>query len=255
MSIASKYVDDFLQGMETSGRALYNQTVGYVRRLDTNEEGALIRTTNNVNLIAKLSATYSEFLDSPTYEKRIAQLVDDMDSVLLEVTNKYVERYGFVPDPIYREAVELTNGFKYAMEGTLTDESVEYGIVTPAINRLYFDMGTGSRADDVIEDYRDVENTFVRYFQTEVVILMEQLERRLNQLYGSYNNVTKWRYVGPEDSKNREFCAHRVDGVYTEDEIRSWADEDWEGKIDGTNAVNIFANLGGYNCRHVLEPA
>lgn len=65
---------------------------------------------------------------------------------------------------------------------------------------------------------------------------------------------TKFRYSGGIIKDSRDFCIKRNGNVYTEDEIRTWAGEDWEGKDESTNETNIFVLLGGHRCRHFLEP-
>jgi len=63
-----------------------------------------------------------------------------------------------------------------------------------------------------------------------------------------------YRYIGGVIQTTREFCEERDGEYYHEDEIAEWADEDWDGKIDGTNAENIFSYCGGWNCRHSVIP-
>ncbi len=63
-----------------------------------------------------------------------------------------------------------------------------------------------------------------------------------------------YRYIGGVIRTSREFCTERDGGYYHKSEVEEWADEEWEGKIDGTTSENIFSYCGGYNCRHELIP-
>ena len=74
-----------------------------------------------------------------------------------------------------------------------------------------------------------------------------------NQLDDWFGNNT-FKYVGPKDGDNREFCHARAGKNFRKAEIQSWASIEWEGKIPGTSSTTIFQNLGGYNCRHFLQP-
>ena len=66
--------------------------------------------------------------------------------------------------------------------------------------------------------------------------------------------LTWYRYIGGVIRTSRDFCIERDGGYYHQEEIEEWADEDWDGKIDGTDAETIFSYCGGYNCRHDLIP-
>lgn len=66
--------------------------------------------------------------------------------------------------------------------------------------------------------------------------------------------LTHYKYIGGVIQTSRDFCIERDGGVYTKDEVEGWADEDWDGKIPGTNEETIFSYVGGYNCRHSLIP-
>lgn len=57
-------------------------------------------------------------------------------------------------------------------------------------------------------------------------------------------------YQGGIISTSRKFCKERNNKVFTFDEIRSFADLDWPEKPD---IYDPFTDLGGYNCRHVLD--
>lgn len=66
--------------------------------------------------------------------------------------------------------------------------------------------------------------------------------------------LTNYLYSGGEIATTREFCTERDGQYFTEDEIKGWADEEWDGKIDGTTEETIFDYCGGWNCRHELIP-
>lgn len=61
-------------------------------------------------------------------------------------------------------------------------------------------------------------------------------------------------YSGGRVRDTRKFCLERTEKYWHKSEVESWASLDWQGKIRGTNRDNIFQNLGGYNCRHTLQP-
>ncbi len=66
--------------------------------------------------------------------------------------------------------------------------------------------------------------------------------------------LENFTYIGGVIRGSRDFCIERDGGTYTKEEVESWADEDWDGKIEGTDSETIFSYCGGYNCRHELIP-
>jgi len=91
-----------------------------------------------------------------------------------------------------------------------------------------------------------------------------QYKRAQGQILANKFNVQYFKYSGTELKKvdsqgettitTRCFCRQRIGNFYTKEEIESWADLEWDGKIKGTSRVNIFQVAGGWNCRHTIRP-
>lgn len=61
----------------------------------------------------------------------------------------------------------------------------------------------------------------------------------------SLNDEMKVLYVGPQDSRNRPFCAARVGKIFTMEEALAW---------DNGQGLPAVIYCGGYGCRHFLQP-
>lgn len=57
-------------------------------------------------------------------------------------------------------------------------------------------------------------------------------------------------YEGGLIDSSREFCAEKNGNVFTDEEIKAWEKETWEGKNEGYVPE---LDCGGYNCRHRLR--
>lgn len=57
-------------------------------------------------------------------------------------------------------------------------------------------------------------------------------------------------YEGGLIESSRPFCEEKNGNVFTDDEVKAWANEEWEGKNDGYVPE---LDCGGYNCRHRLR--
>ena len=62
----------------------------------------------------------------------------------------------------------------------------------------------------------------------------------------------RWRYFGPEDERNRVFCEHMVIGE-NEGRPRLYTADMINGCANGFG-TNVWDDMGGINCRHVLLP-
>lgn len=251
MSTASRYVDKFLTGMESSGISLYNEVVQYLRRLDTTEEGALFSSPHNTSMVNSIAGIMQQHVDNPAYERRVSDLINSVSFIADEVTRKYKN----LPDEAIEGAIRIHDRYQYSISGVLDDENVVNAIMVPYINDIFFAIGNRSELDSLINQIRDSFPTvYRRFFITQVTTQLEQFERELRKYYSDYLGIKRYRFTGPKDELNRDWCHNKVGKVYTEKQIQAWADEDWEGRIPGTDSLSIFVNLGGFNCRHILEP-
>lgn len=62
--------------------------------------------------------------------------------------------------------------------------------------------------------------------------------------------ITRYRYDGGIVADSREFCRSIEGDTFTEEEIYSIWNDDWQGKEPG----DPFVVRGGYNCRHFWVP-
>lgn len=93
------------------------------------------------------------------------------------------------------------------------------------------------------------------FFGQRVVNNYESFARALNRRFANGFNLVWAKYAGPEDNKNRSFCADKVNEFFHRSEVESWPEMegDWEGRMPQTNSANISEVLGGFNCRHKLQ--
>ena len=62
--------------------------------------------------------------------------------------------------------------------------------------------------------------------------------------------VTSYKYVGGAVKDSRAWCLQHRGKIFTEDEIKAWADKQWAGKKAG----DPFVIRGGWNCIHKFIP-
>jgi len=254
MSLATPYVDKFLQGMATSGVALYNKIIGDVRSMNVNEFG-LTSGAYNSAVIQDVAQTMSEFFDSPTYEKRLEDLHNSLPKISTEIVLASQKKFKRdLPPDLIDQLIKFQDTYADQLERVLMDENVEADIIAPFVNKAFYEIGNNSSLDSMVSIASDMKDAFVSYFITKVTTVVEQFERDMMATISNTFLVRRYLYKGANDDRCRPFCAERVGEVFDADTIEEWTLEDWDGKIPGTDATSIYVNLGGYNCRHILEP-
>lgn len=249
MSFATAYVDTFLTGMATSGAALYNKIIGQVRGMKDDEIG-LVSGSYNTRVIENMAGTMVDFFDSPTYENRLGALINSVPKLTVQI----LQKYGPTTDDTRNEILDLQDQYIDALNSTVSDFEVEDAIVSPFVNDAFMIVGNNSEVSVLETRARELRDAFEHYFVTKVSTQLEQYEREVIAMIADDNGADRFKFAGPKDARNRDWCHDHVNGIYTREEIEDFANGEWAGQIPGTDATNIWVNLGGYNCRHTLQP-
>lgn len=98
----------------------------------------------------------------------------------------------------------------------------------------------GKKSEGVVFNHMRV-NSFDAY---------AQYDRSVGLEYAKELELNYARYAGGLIDTSRPFCKDRNRKVFHRDEIASWANLDFQGKPAN---YDPFRDLGGYNCRHILN--
>lgn len=81
--------------------------------------------------------------------------------------------------------------------------------------------------------------------KTELNTALQGFNRSVTLKKADDLGIELFLYAGPDDDEIRDFCEYKVGNIYTLDEIQSW---------DNGQGLPADVYLGGYNCRHRLDP-
>jgi hypothetical protein len=81
--------------------------------------------------------------------------------------------------------------------------------------------------------------------------LFQAVDRETNKIYADELGIDYFLYSGTIKDNTRPFCKARAGNYYSREEVKSWKDLDFQGKIKV--GYNPFTHCGGYNCRHHLS--
>ena len=89
------------------------------------------------------------------------------------------------------------------------------------------------------------EGTLFSRLDTDIKTQVSAYNRMIQLEQARVKGIDRFLYAGPKDERNREFCAQRVNLIFTKAQIATW---------DNGQGLPADIYCGGYNCRHELVP-
>ena len=256
--IEKEFVGAFRNGLPSVELQVATAVIQLLSRLRT-ENGAILQTETNYIIVEEIRERLGQLI----YENGYLQLVQGYAQGLARVRAAQDAIFaGFgIPigaenpyDIVYRNSARTA--IRTLTEGAVRMQQDEFErIMNTAV-------GTGNRFSDTVDAVRAniagsdefkgrLEAYSGTYAKDAATVTNATYLDAVSTAYG----LDWFEYVGPIlDDDSREFCIERVNNIYHREEIRSWANLDWDGRNRATDADNIFALRGGYNCNHNFVP-
>lgn len=206
-----------------------------VRQLETDTTGRIVAKQQNLSLALKMRADLTAALEQAGYHDLAVRAVDEpMDRLAMRVLKG-------AADPVSLGAFDLDA--LVAMKQIRLAELLQVGEdFAVQLWRVTLDGVLGLRPVlDLVEDIADILDSSSRQARTIYDTLTSTLSRQVALIGSTGEPDEAFLYVGPDDDKTREFCADRVDRVYSRQAI---------DEMDNGQLPNPMLTGGGYNCRH-----
>ena len=207
---------------------------------------------DNLDNVYKVDEIIEEVLKEEGYYDNLKEYKKLFDQNLKDVISQY-KSFGAVSSPDLKAFNNLAfDNFYQNLAVNVTDSNIKQ----PIKDALLQYIAGGGR-------YKDFKDTVKEILTTKKIegnidtIAREyafQYRRQQGQILATKLNVKYFLYFGTEIETSRCFCRKRKGNIYTKQEIESWSDLDWNGKIKGTNKTTIFQNAGGWLCRDDILP-
>ena len=104
---------------------------------------------------------------------------------------------------------------------------------------------------ELVEGTAETNGALVKYAESYVHDSVFSHSRAVDSFFADELGIDCFYYAGDAVKTSRDFCLERMGQVFKREEVDSWSDQDWQGKIPGED---VWISLGGYNCRHNLMP-
>src|SRR5574343_578921 len=215
-------------------------------------KGELKFSIENLENIDKVDKIIEDVLKEEGYYKNLDSYKKEFQSVLSEVVGQY-KRFGATMTNDLKAFNDIAfKTFYNNLAINVTESNIKQPIKEALLQYIASD-GTYKGFKETVKEIfakKKIEEDTDKIAREYVF----QYKRTQGQIIANKLGVEYFKYVGGEIDTTRCFCEKRNGNIYTISEIKTWADEDWGGKIKGTNANNIFSVCGGWNCRHSLYP-
>lgn len=238
-------------------RQIWNGISDLVQSLETDADGRIAQTQNNVRKIGEIQQALVQSIAGSDYIKAIRTFFDGLDQGA-EISNELAKqiRESFTPPEVAKQILQIS---KQNTVDALVGASMQSRVTLPFVEQLTAAIATKASLGEtvkalrtVIEGDNDVDGRLVANVKTVANTAHAVTDRNYAAQINEAVGAEWFRYAGSEIDTTREFCADRHGKYFHRKEIEQWADEDWDGKIAETNERTIFANAGGWNCRHSI---
>lgn len=241
-------VGRYSDGMQKTANNIIRRITPVLKSLPTDIDKKVVRSSAVDGVASSISEGFAKGLNTGEVYGRLARFIRDT----LEPIDKAIRLELRTVETDATRALKIV--YRNQLDSSLIPSRLQDALLPPAINDFYGLVSDNVTAEKMLKTMQQKLGQRVETFSKNIAAtLAQQYTRNLNEIYSSQRGLQFVQYTGPKDAGNREFCAHRANLYFHILDVKSWAVEDWEGKIPGTNAMNIPVLLGGFNCRHVLR--
>lgn len=239
---------------------LLRSLTALIDQLDTTD-GKVITSSNNSRILGLIDAEINRVLfgENAAYLTAISTYAGEVVTQGALIKEYYKTAFSRYTDKDTYQQI-IRNVATSAID-QLTQSSVDAAFNKPLKNILNQSFTTGiSRTQlnntlrDFVKGTDEVDGQLLRYTKQIGRDAFSAADRQVNVFIGEDLGIQFYLYSGNVIKDSRKFCLSRAGKYYHKNEIASWANLDWQGKVKNTNESTIFTLLGGYNCLHILIP-
>lgn len=261
--VTDKASEDLDKAMSALQVRMADRLVELLRTLKVDARGNIERTDTNVVAMAEIVRLLKSEMVDAEWVTAVTEYVSSFDDI-----EDAVLRYGSSLGEIDTGVLTAIKAHYQTTiaEFLLTPDSFSRSLFMPIDRTLSAAVTVGAEfqsTQDALKDHikgtpdtlGGVQEAAKGPADTSATIY----ERSATQTIADQVGIEIFMYQGRNIDTTRPFCKERSGHAWHRKEIEKWADLEWAGKVDGTDAQTIFVYLGGWygnraSCRHVLVP-
>jgi hypothetical protein len=204
-----------------------------IRTLDTDETGRIAATQQNLARVVRLRADLARLLEAAGYRDLVESATDEpLDQIAAQILRS-------TKAPLTTFDLDALIAMKQIRFAELLQIGEEAAI---GLWRVVLDGVTGVRPVlDLVDDIADLLDISEKHARVLYDTAVSTYSRQVGLIGTTGKPDELFVYVGPNDSKTRDFCADLIGQVHTRDEIDA---------MDNGQLPNVMLTGGGFNCRH-----
>ena len=250
---------------------LWKQLLPILNDFDTDQDGNIRQTDANIRRIGTVITTLNELIAGDEYVSAVREYLGSLDRGI-EITNEIAKdiKATFEPSSALKSLQRLLR--QNAISNFIGD-GLRSRVTQPFAEQLTANIAARAPIKDAVKSLQEViigskdkDGRLLANVKTVATTAQAVSDRSYSAAVYEQLDIQWFRYLGGEIDTTRPFCMHREGEIFHKKEIESWGDGKnsggindieggtWDGRIEGTNSVTIFTNLGGWNCRHAILP-
>lgn len=256
---------ELVEGMKVIQLQLWQKVDQLIRRLRT-EEGRISNKATNYSLLAQLNKIQNEIKDGPK-RKLIRKVVQNLIEQEGKIKSYFKEMMKLevskVSTTVRKSLLDRIgyDGKGFVKNGQLfdlwNDDTEIRAIRAQTIKAIAGGKSWGQFQDEISNFIKGAPGPDGKagvteaHFRTATMDIYSQNDRSLTRQYAVELDIKKYIMQGGLMKTTRDFCRARNNKVFTEEQIEAWKNLSFDGK---PSVYDPFLDVGGYNCRHVLDP-
>jgi hypothetical protein len=251
--------DAFIASLDAVNRSIYSRMEELLDQLDTTG-GNIALTDSNLLLASQVAELVGQISTTPEYIEALTAFAQSFEQQAA-ITDAYMQEvFGRLPEIGSR--AQIINASRVAALEQLTGAALIQELGQPLQQQILASVQNGSTKKEVTKFVKEFleggldgkEARLKAYAGTIVDTTFSVFDRTYTQILSKDLGVEFYRYSGTIIKTTRQFCKDRAGKYFTTEEVKAWGNQNWAGRIEGTNENTIFAYCGGWNCRHSILP-
>lgn len=250
--------DEFLSAVDKSTKELYPDVIELLSELEIDSQGNILLNNTNLQLTAEVKEALKEILLQSDYISAVKKFASEFNTQARITNQIFRQSFDFVDEGLAEQLINISKrNTADILINTIGDEAFADAVseqVELAVSNNASFKDTIKAIRDVVTGNDEIDGKLQQYAKQIAHDQFAIADRSYTSAVAEELGAEWFKYSGDTIESTREFCRERHNKFFYYKEIEEWADEDWQGKIDGTNEKTIYSTAGGYNCRHSIIP-
>jgi hypothetical protein len=259
LSLVDNSDNELLLATKNAQRQLWANIQGDFDKLQLDGEGRIRLTETNIRIASDIVNKLKTGLGATDFRNAMVQFLQKFDQSI--TINEAIAKTFRPTYTISAAQRELINQSKLIAIDLLTNEGYKSRIDQTVRIPLNAALQAGSSLKDAMKSMReiiqgtpDADGRLLANVRTYANTTFSTADRALSNSINKDLGIEWYRYVGGEIDTTRPFCEKHNGKYFHRLEIEEWGNDEWAGKIEGTDSENVFVFAGGWNCRHSIIP-